>query len=59
MKLNQDKCHFLLSRHKDQVIWANIEQAGIWESRKQKLLGIITEKNLRFDECFESLQKGW
>ena len=59
MKLNQDKCHFLLLGHKHQVIWANIEQTGIWESRKQKLLGIITEKNLRFDECFESLQKCW
>ena len=23
MKLNQDKCHFLLSRHKYEMMWAN------------------------------------
>ena len=50
MKLNQDKCHFLLSGHKHEMIWANIGQTKIWESRKQKLLGIIIDRNLRFDE---------
>ena len=50
MKLNQDKCHFLLSEHKYEMIWANIGQTKIWESRKQKLLGIIIDRNLRFDE---------
>ena len=50
MKLNQDKCHFLLSGHKHEMIWANIGQAKIWESIKQKLLGIIIDRNLRFDE---------
>ena len=43
MKLNQDKCHFLLPRHKHEMIWANIGQTKIWESRKQKLLGIIID----------------
>ena len=43
MKLNQDKCHFLLSGHKHEMIWANIGQTKIWESRKQKLLGIIID----------------
>ena len=50
MKLNQYKCHFLLSGHKHKMIWANIGQTKIWESRKQKLLGIIIDRNLRFDE---------
>ena len=50
MKLNQDKCHFLLSGHKHEMIWANIGQTKIWEIRKQKLLGIIIDRNLRFDE---------
>ena len=50
MKLNQDKCHFLLSGHKHEMIWANIGQTKIWESRKQKLLGIIIDRDLRFDE---------
>ena len=50
MKLNQDKCHFLLLGHKHEMIWANIGQTKIWENRKQKLLGIIINRNLRFDE---------
>ena len=41
MKLNHDKCHFLLLGHKHEMIWANIGQTKIWQSRKQKLLGII------------------
>ena len=40
MKLNQDKCHFLLSGQKHEMTWANTRQTKIWESRKQKLLGI-------------------
>ena len=50
VKLNQDKYHFLMSGHKHEMVWANIGQAKIWESRKQKLLGIITDRNLRFGE---------
>ena len=50
MKLNPNKCHFLLSGHKDEMLWVNIGQSKIWESRKQKLLGIIIDRNLRFDE---------
>ena len=49
-KLNQDKCHFLLSGYKHEMIRVNIRQNKIWESRKQKLLGIITDRNLRFEE---------
>ena len=50
MKLNQYKCHFLLSRYKHEMIWANLGQTEIWESRKQKLLRTINDRNLRFDE---------
>ena len=50
MKSNQDKYHFLLSGHKHEKIWANVGQSKIWESRKQKLLGIIIDRNLRFHE---------
>ena len=49
-KLNQDKCHSLLSGHKHEMIWAKIGQTKIWESRKQKLLEIIIDRNLGFDE---------
>ena len=38
MKLNQDKCHLLVSGHKHETVWAKIGKTKIWESSKQKLL---------------------
>ena len=35
MKLNQEKCHLLVSGYKNENIWARIGQTKIWESRKQ------------------------
>ena len=32
MKLNQDKCHFLLSGHKHEVMFAKIGHSKIWEN---------------------------
>ena len=34
MKLNQEKCHFLVSGYKHKNNWARIGQTKIWESRK-------------------------
>ena len=50
MKLNGDKCHLLLSGDKHEVMWGNIGQSQIWESKEQKLLGIIIDRDLKFDE---------
>ena len=50
MKLNQDKCHFLLSGHEHEVMFAKIEYSKIWESCAQKLLGITINQNLKFEE---------
>ena len=49
MKLNQEKCHLLVSGHKLENIWARIRQPKIWESRKQKLLGVEIDSSLNFD----------
>ena len=40
MKLNQDKCHLLISGHKHESFWAKTGETKIWESNKQKLLDI-------------------
>ena len=48
MKLNQDNCHFLLSGHKHEVMFAKIGHSNIWDA--QKLLGIMINRNLKFDE---------
>ena len=50
MKLNQDKCHLLLSGHKHEVMFTKKEHSKIWESCAQKLLGIIIDRNLKFDK---------
>ena len=50
MKLNQNKCYLLVSGHKHETIWAKIGETKIWESNKQKLLGVVIDRNLNFDE---------
>ena len=50
MKSNEEKCYLLISGHKYELLWANIGSSKIWESEKQKLLGTVIDRNLRFDE---------
>ena len=50
MKINVDKCHLLLSGYKHEVMWANIGQSQLWESKEQKLLGIIIDRDMNFDK---------
>ena len=48
IKLNVEKCHLLIPGHKHELFWANIGRSKIWESEKQKPLGIVIDWNLRF-----------
>ena len=57
MKLNQDKCHLLVSGYKHENIWAQIGEVKIWESSKQKLLGVVINRNLNFNEHVSSFCK--
>ena len=57
MKLNEDKCHLIISGHKSEAMFAKIDQTKIWESKKQKLLGLIIDRQLNFDEFLISLCK--
>ena len=57
MKLNQEKCHLLVSGYKHENIWARIGQTKIWKSRKQKLLCAEIDSNLNFDLFVSSLCK--
>ena len=50
MKLNDDKCHFFPSRYKHEMIFAKVVEIRIWESEKQKLLGVTIDKYLKFEE---------
>ena len=57
MKLNKDKCHILVSGYKYENVWVKMEDQKIWESAKQKLLGIEIGRNLNFDDHVSSLCK--
>ena len=57
MKLNDDKCHLLISGHKYENMWAQIGNTKIWESKTQKLLGVKIDRTLNFDEHVRSLRK--
>ena len=57
MKLNQNKCYLLVSGYKHENIKAQIGEAKTCESSKQKLLGVVIDKDLRFNEYVSSLCK--
>ena len=55
MKLNPDKCHLLLSGYKLQWKWAMVGNERIWESQREKLLGVIIDNNLDFNDHLSSI----
>ena len=57
MKLNQDKCHLLVSGYKHKNLWTQIRDEIIWESNKQKLLGFQIDRDLNFNKYVSSLCK--
>ena len=53
---------FSVSQHKHEILWAKIGETKIWESTKQKLLGVAIERNLNvdkyvFDLCIKTGRK--
>ena len=50
MKLNEDKCHFCIPGHKHEMMLAKTGLSRSWESEKQKLLDVIIDKHLMFEE---------
>ena len=57
MKLNQEKCHFLFAGYKHEHIFANAGINKIWESQREKLLGVYIEKDLSFKYHVSNLCK--
>ena len=50
IKLNKDKCHFIISGYKHKVMFANIGESSIWEKGQEELVGVTIDKNLKFKE---------
>ena len=57
MKLNQNKCYLLFSGFKYENVWAKIGNTKIWESKKQKLLGVEIDRTLSFNKHIASLNR--
>ena len=57
MKLNQDKCHFLIAGNTPEHLWAKVGQEIIWESSQEKLLGLVIDKKLSFNKHLTILCK--
>ena len=49
MKLNQSKCHFMVSTRSREHYWIKVGDQVIWESNHEKLLGITLDKGLKFE----------
>ena len=57
MKLNEDKCHFLISGNIHEYLFAKVGGRRIWESPEDKLLGVTIDKNLNFNPYLTKLCK--
>ena len=54
MKLNEEKCHFIISGHKYEHSWVKINENMIWESSNVKLLVVNIDSNLTFNDHVSS-----
>ena len=54
MKLNKNKRLFLFSVHKYETSFTNVQEATFWESKQQKILGVLIDRDLKFDKYFLS-----
>ena len=50
IKLNEVKCHLFVADHGYETLWSNIGEARLWESKNEKLLGLVINRNLNFDD---------
>ena len=57
MKLNQDKCHFMITGNIIEHLFARVGDEIIWESTEEKLLGVTIDKNLNFNTHLSILCK--
>jgi DNA polymerase III epsilon subunit-like protein len=57
MKLNQSKCHFLISTNSPEHLWIQVGEQIIWESLYKKLLGITISKDLKFNLHVQDISK--
>ena len=57
MTLNEGKCHLLVCGHKHECSFLNIGNTRIWEEYSAKLLGLLIDTDLSFQNHIYSLCK--
>ena len=57
MKLNQSKCHFLISTNSPEHLWIQVGEQVIWESLYKKLLGVTIDNDLKFTQHIQDICK--
>ena len=57
MTLNATKCHLLVSGYKDDLMFANVGDSLIWEEVSAKLLEIIIDSSLTFNDHIKMICK--
>ena len=57
MRLNQSKCHFLVSGNINEHLWVKVGDEKIWESAEVMLLGVTVDKNLKFNSHLSRICK--
>ena len=57
MKLNQDKCHFMVTGNLNEHLYAKVGDEMIWESAEEKLLGVTIDKKLNFNTHLSTICK--
>ena len=55
MKLNETKCHLLIMGHKFEQVFAMVGDSRIWETRREKLLGIHIDNKLNFNHHVQQI----
>ena len=57
MKLNKDKCKVLITGHKYEHMWLDVGNNRIWETKSVKMLGILIDNSLTFDNYVAEICK--
>ena len=50
MKINEEKCPFLLTGYTPEHLWVEVGKEIIWKNSHDKVLGLIIDKYLSFDK---------
>ena len=57
LTLNDDKCNLLASRYKNEALFAKVGETLIWEENAIKLLGLIIDSGLTFNNHVKAICK--